>query len=494
MLRRLLPLVALLPALAPVSAAQARSTPQVELQRSPSPATAAVDGVQHLHFRFGPVRIRPGQNTISFKVTNARPKVDGSITSFRPNLVRADGTVPRVDVIHLHHAVWLVDGRPTWAAGEEKTAVRLPAGYGWRYRTSDTWVLNHMIHNLTAGPDRVWVTWDMDFVPATAPAAHRLHALDTNWVDAVGGKAYPVFDAVRGMGAGGRFTFPDQAVDPYPDSPLPRNQWVVTHDSTLVATAGHLHPGGLHTDLTLTRGGRTVLLFRSRAHYFEPAGAVSWDVSMTATPRRWRVAVKAGDVLAVHGTYDTARASWYEAMAIMPVAATRRPVGGADPFRTNVAVPGVLTHGHLPENDHHGGAPGGPYASPAALPDGPRTTEVQVSGFLYGQGDLSLPDARRDPAVVARGQSVQFVNRDASRDVFHTITGCRLPCGASTGIAFPLADGAIFDSGELGFGPSRFTAAANRDAWSTPATLTPGTYAYFCRVHPFMRGAFRVKG
>jgi len=89
---------------------------------------------------------------------------------------------------------------------------------------------------------------------------------------------------------------------------------------------------------------------------------------------------------------------------------------------------------------------------------------------------------------------VQFVNRDASRDVFHTITGCRLPCAATTGIAFPLADGPTFDSGELGFGPALFTAAANRDTWATPASLTPGTYAYFCRVHPFMRGAFRVKG
>jgi plastocyanin len=89
---------------------------------------------------------------------------------------------------------------------------------------------------------------------------------------------------------------------------------------------------------------------------------------------------------------------------------------------------------------------------------------------------------------------VQFVNRDAGRDVFHTITGCRLPCTATTGIAFPLANGPVFDSGELGFGPALFTAAANRDTWSTPATLTPGTYAYFCRVHPFMRGAFRVKG
>ena len=35
--------------------------------------------------------------------------------------------------------------------------------------------------------------------------------------------------------------------------------------------------------------------------------------------------------------------------------------------------------------------------------------------------------------------------------------------------------------------------AANRLDWSTPDNLGPGTYTYFCRVHPYMRGAFRVK-
>ena len=32
------------------------------------------------------------------------------------------------------------------------------------------------------------------------------------------------------------------------------------------------------------------------------------------------------------------------------------------------------------------------------------------------------------------------------------------------------------------------------DRWRTPRTLRPGTYTYFCRIHPFMRGAFRVVG
>jgi len=85
--------------------------------------------------------------------------------------------------------------------------------------------------------------------------------------------------------------------------------------------------------------------------------------------------------------------------------------------------------------------------------------------------------------------------QNAAQGVLHSITSCRAPCNRTTGIAYPLADGPVdFDSGELGYGPQGFTAAANRDTWSTPADLNPGTYTYFCRIHPFMRGSFRVGG
>ena len=50
-----------------------------------------------------------------------------------------------------------------------------------------------------------------------------------------------------------------------------------------------------------------------------------------------------------------------------------------------------------------------------------------------------------------------------------------------------------FDSGQLGFNYAGFNApAVDRDTWKTPKNLKPGTYTYFCRVHPFMRGSFRV--
>src|SRR5512144_662555 len=135
--------------------------------------------------------------------------------------------------------------------------------------------------------------YEMDFVPLSDPAAAAaIKPVQTLWLDVMGGTAYPVFDAVRGTGGrDGKLTYPDE-------QPALRgrryalNRYVVGEDGTLVASFGHLHPGGLWTELWLRRGGRRVRLFRSSAHYWGPAGPVSWDVAMTATPPDWRVQVR----------------------------------------------------------------------------------------------------------------------------------------------------------------------------------------------------------
>jgi plastocyanin len=448
-------------------------------------------GLQHLHYRFGPVHLLPGQNLIKFQQIGAasRPSVPGWITAFRPNLTYADGTVPRVDVVHLHHGVWIVDGETRWASGEEKTYDDLPAGFGWRYTPKQSWVMNHMIHDLYPGRATVYITWDIDFLPDSAAAAAGIKPVTTQWMDVSGPSRYPVFDAVRQTGRK-LFTFPDQAA-PGARGLGSQHQWVVEADQTLVWTAGHLHPGGLRTDLTVTRGGRTVPLFRSDARYWEPAGPVSWDVALTATKPSWRVQVRKGDVVKVSGTYDVSRASWYESMAIMFVARyIGTDVGGVDPFVTPPDTQGLVTHGHLPENNNHGGGRGVlPDARSMLSRNGGAT--VDIATFFSSRGDLTA-NRTRLPAV-RRGQSLTFVNKDAPRDIYHTITACRAPCNAAAGIAYPRADGPIgFDSGELGVGPRGSTAASGRIRWSTPKALPVGTYTYFCRIHPFMRGAFRV--
>jgi plastocyanin len=488
--RLIAPLLALAAFLVIVPAASAQgraaaigATARTEVMPPPRP------GVQRLHYEFGPVHIAPGQNTIEFEGNALKPDVPGHIVRFKPDLEYADGTIPRVDVIHLHHGVWISNFAPLFAAGEEKTTVTAPDGYGWKYDPGDNWLMNHMIHNLTPKATDVYITYDIDFIPAGTEADQLIKDVSTVWLDVVGG-IYPVFDVHKGAGGRDRrYTYPDEA----PAAERGRGRWTVQQDGVLVGTAGHLHPGGLWTDLKVTRGDRTVRVFRSKAKYYEPAGAVSWDVSMTATPENWRVGLRKGDVVSTSATYDTRRSSWYESMGIMPVAFNAGGTG-PDPFATNVDVPGEVTHGHLAENRNHGGAFGGLPDARRLLsaPPAPSRT-VPVTGFLYGQGDLGMTGRKGRPPTIRPGQTLRFVNRDAKRNIFHTITSCKAPCNGATGIAYPLANGPVrFDSGNLGYGPQGQTAAAQRISWRTPKKIRPGTYTYFCRVHPFMRGAFRV--
>ena len=93
---------------------------------------ARPDGVRHLKFRWGPVRIAPGQNTISLADNNLLPPGPGWITSFKPDLTYVDGKVPRVDVIHLHHAVWLVGSRRSPDVGRRRGEDRRARAQGLR--------------------------------------------------------------------------------------------------------------------------------------------------------------------------------------------------------------------------------------------------------------------------------------------------------------------------------------------------------------------------
>ncbi len=496
---RLSAVTALVAALVTVVPAAASAKPVAP----PNNSIAHVEypGMQKIRYRYGPILIRPGQNIIRINGTNLKPKVPGFITRFEPNMVRVkDNSVPPVDILHLHHAVWLVNGYPSFAAGEEKTIIQMPRGFGFRVNGNEIWNVNDMLHNLIPTPERVYLTWDIDFVPLSTAAGQAMKGMRTKWMDVAGLSAYPVFDAKRGMGSGGRYTFPQQATGAERRKIGGARQWRVERDLTLVQTAGHLHPGGLWTDLTVTRNGVTKRLFRSNAKYYEPAGAVSWDVSMYATPPAWRVALKRGDLVNVSATYDVKRASWYESMGIMPLAVyDGADAGGVDPFAGTIPQRGVLTHGHLPENDNHGGKPQGLPDARRLLSGAPVAGKLKILDFVYTRGDLQLTGRAGRPPVVKQGASLTFENLDATAStsnedsIYHTITSCRAPCAASTGIAYPLADGPVdFDSGELGYGPGGFTAAANRNTWSTPPNLRPGTYTYFCRIHPFMRGAFRV--
>lgn len=498
----------------------------------PEAGATPYPGVERLTYRVGPLEVTPGQNRISNKLITEKPDVNGWITRFKPNLVYADGSVPKTNLVMFHHGVWVnlsrkdatsgFGGQRMFATGEEKTISAFPPGYGYHYKAKDRLLLNYMIHNLQPQPMELYIDYEIDFIPDTAPEAVGMTPVEPIWMDVQNGSGYPVFDIHKGSGGkDGEFVYPADEDNPYPSGKI-KNMWQVDHDGVLISTAGHVHTGGLSTDLYLRRTGghyegqdcrsmdsgkkkqkcfkrapavrgNRAHLFRSDAKYWEPAGPVSWDVSMTGTKPGWRVAVHAGDILEVDTTYETKRASWYESMGIMVVYMADGD-WGKDPYETKVDWPGQVTHGHLSENSVHGGLP---TKMPDArkLPDGQALTvsdPLAISGFTYQQGDLNFQAPNNRPPVVKQGQSLTFelANGDSQQEIWHSLTSCAAPCNESTGIAYPIADGKFqFDSGQLG----RFTPAVARQTWTTPTDLPAGTYNYFCRIHPLMRGAFRVE-
>jgi plastocyanin len=212
---------------------------------------------------------------------------------------------------------------------------------------------------------------------------------------------------------------------------------------------------------------------------------------MTRTPDDWRVAVRAGDTLRISTTYETELASWYEAMGIFVLWFAEGESGGPDPFVTDVNRPGDITHGPLPENLNYGGAQL-PVPDPRELPSGDVVDTIAIEDFFYASSDIS--EGAQEIPVVRAGSTLTFDNSiDAPRanGVWHTITSCKAPCTGATGVSYPLADGdVVFDSGQLG---SAGEPTAGTVTWETPEGLDAGTYTFYCRIHPFMRGAFRVE-
>jgi hypothetical protein len=248
---------------------------------------------QRMRFAYGPIAVKPGQNDVLIgPVTTEKPAQDGFITRFKPNLVRADGTVPPVEQVHLHHGTWLATPEygsgPFFAAGEEKTIAPFPRGYGLPIKATDQWQLLHMVHSAVQNPMEVYITYDIDFVPAAKGNELGLKPAYPIWLD-VRPSGYPVFNVQRDFGGpDGKCTWPKEqcaSFDPWgkkivgqgqpgngvgEDFELPARGAELGkiekfEGGTLIGIGGHVHPGGLSNDIDLVRPGRKASPPRRRA-------------------------------------------------------------------------------------------------------------------------------------------------------------------------------------------------------------------------------------
>ena len=150
------------------------------------------------------------------------------------------------------------------------------------------------------------------------------------------------------------------ANNPYGSGPK-LNEYTVPAGGVIVEATGHLHSGGLSTDLYLKRnlstGSKNATRLPVDGRVLEPhrSGVVGHvDDRDPADVEDAREGGRRPEP-AGHSTTRASR-SWYESMGIM-IAWYAPGAGGNAAFSAAVSgVPGVVTHGHLsPENDNHGG-------------------------------------------------------------------------------------------------------------------------------------------
>jgi hypothetical protein len=442
-----------------------------------------------------------------------------------------------------HNAEWIFgNGDEETRADFELRSAANPKGpiYGEYLDAADPQVMIYMLHNKTAQPQSVYIDLKVHFIHGTLA---QLNALP--------GRPY---HDLRGVLFGRTYDVPRRPNGPgvYQSARNDRRgpiEWTSTVNGTMIGTGGHLHPGGMRVVVENYgskqrpcrndgRGyGGTTLLTSDAIFRNAP---LSEDFQMQVTDPRWRAPIHKGDRIRISGTYENKDHAWYDVMthdgiyidtqqapgkgcAPRILGESRKPPAGVNlpkasgkpsfEFSGDSAPPrgwrlsthgwidpteGVLNRRWADEHDTFcGKAWGGPRCERSLPADkqsgGVSSTRVDIVNFLYRPGDRSLSGAEGAPVKVKHGTSLTFYNEDAAAGIRHTTTICRWPCNGPYVANYPLATG-LWDSGILSIGldPVDEQIGAPRLNASTPPNLSVGKYAYFCRIHPWMRGSFEV--
>ena len=119
-----------------------------------------------------------------------------------------------------------------------------------------------------------------------------------------------------------------------------------------------------------------------------------------------------------------------------------------------------------------------------------RQNVVHIANFAYLPGDRNASATGGKIPSVKQGETITFFNDDQFANIRHTVTTCPWPCNGSYVANYPHADGR-WDSDTLGYDP--IDGGTPNPRAETSPNLKPGLYTYFCRIHPWMRGAFRIE-
>jgi polyvinyl alcohol dehydrogenase (cytochrome) len=407
--------------------------------------------------------------------------------------------------------------------------------YGQHIPAGKPQSLIYMLHNKTASPLVVYIVLDVAFRHGNKEELERLTGRPHR--DVSGMLFGRTYDVPRQPNGDGRFEYAKDGNGKATYATTEQRnkfiEFVAPADGVIIGMGGHLHPGGTRVVVENYgseqrpcpndgRGYGGTLLLNSDARFRK--APYSEDFQMEVSHPGYRAPMHKGDRIRISGTYENKRHAWYAVMTHLGIYVDeeQRPWRGCKPRVINSRkwnpVDGVLNRpGWGGKQDPFCGARwGGPACDhpedKSKLREVP-ATRVTVANFAYTPGNraagepgeggeggggggsgggIGLPGAAAsgEIAVVPRGTPLTFFNADQAAGIRHTITTCRWPCNGTYVANYPLADGR-WDSGVMGYDPIDKGSAS--PLAETPKDLKPGTYPYFCRIHPWMRGAFRVK-
>jgi polyvinyl alcohol dehydrogenase (cytochrome) len=486
-----------------------------------------------LSLYYGPYTIPPGwdMNRVDLEL----PTQNGFLIELEPAMRRVqDLSEPPHTEAHIHHAHWfgfdpgneednyfdqLGPGTHEWVFGNgdeetradfrRRTAAEpkgpvyanfLPAG---RNQT-----VIYMLHNKTNQPMEVWIVLDVIFQHGTREQLERI--THREYHDVAGMLMGRTFDVpVQPKGDGKWENARDQKTEDGKPRPI---EWTAPRDGTIIGSGGHLHPGGIQVTAENFgsksnpcpndgRGYGGTLLYKSDV--INRHAPLSEDYQTEVTHPAWRAPVRKGDRLRISGTYVNKKNAWYYAMthAGWYMDYEQPPKGHCKPYIVGPAkkkvkdpTEGVPNRAWTHEDEYCGVKWGQePCEHAEKRPPASAFVEqnlVHIANFQYLPGDRSSATAGGKIPSVKQGETITFVNDDQFANIRHTVTTCPWPCNGRYVANYPHANG-TWDSDTLGF--DLIDGGTPNPRAETPPNLAPGLYTYYCRIHPWMRGAFRIE-
>jgi hypothetical protein len=408
-----------------------------------------------------------------------KPQVDGYVTAMKADIVDANGEPVPIQRLMLHHIVFVTAGRPNpacreftgldaktkypalfepfYGAGEERSVLVMPEGYGYPMKGSDIWGMTYMVMNHRHTQDSAFIEWTVTY--ETEP----LKPVTPYWLDVVNCRADPVFDVPGGGRRGSSF-------EKTYDLTMPR-------DGRIVAGGGHVHGGGKSLELSQPDcGDRTLYTSRptwgSKDHPFynvKPVLHEPGPVNMSGFLSKTGHPVKAGQTIRLTASYDAERLHT-RVMGISVIFVSHEPVDdGCGPVADDVVDSYGLVQGRA-------NPPRFTVPLTGRRPNGVARAIRRPPGrtvFLRDGSSIVADDfffSRRN-VVLDRGSTLNWrVGRD--RD-----------CEGGLGVGN--RPGCTLHNVTVASGPRGFSSTNLNDGRVYSRRLTrPGKYRIFCALHP----------